>query len=112
MNWTEMDTEALLNRAVKESFTNRGVVIFKHSTRCSISSVAKARLDNGWDFKEDLPTYLIDLIQYRSLSNLIAEKFNIAHESPQLLLIKDGECVYHNSHMNISVRDLHSVLDA
>ncbi len=83
------------------------VVIFKHSTRCSISSVAKSRLESNWDFDiKQLPIYYLDLISYRNISNLIADNFEIEHESPQLILIKNGKCIYHQSHMSISVSDL------
>ena len=107
MDWIEMNSETVLEDAVKGSFKNKGVAIFKHSTRCSISRVAQSRLSSKWDFKDDLPIYHLDLIRYRSLSNLIADKFNVQHESPQLLLIKDGKCIYHASHLAISVKEIH-----
>lgn len=101
-----MDTEAVLESAVKESFNNKGIAIFKHSTRCATSSVAKSRLSSKWNFKSDLPIYHLDLIRYRELSNLISNRFNVRHESPQLLLIKDGKCIYHASHLGISVKEI------
>lgn len=112
MDWIEMGTLAALDSAVQVSFNNKGIVIFKHSTRCSISSVVKSRLFSKWNFKNELPIYLLDLIQHRSLSTLIAEKFSVQHESPQLLLIKDGKCVYHCSHLSISVNNLANFLEA
>jgi bacillithiol system protein YtxJ len=111
MDWIEMDSESVLISAVEDSYSNKGIVIFKHSTRCSISMMAKTRLSIKWNFKEDLPIYHLNLIQQRTISNLIADKFNVQHESPQLLLIKNGECVYHTSHMGISVSDLRSFLE-
>ena len=80
-------------------------VIFKHSTRCSISSVALQRLEKanapgGTDF------YFLDLIQHRPLSNHIARVFGVYHESPQILVIRNGECVYDESHMGISMEDI------
>ena len=111
MNWLPLDDESALNRAIDLSYNNiNGIVIFKHSTRCSISSVAKTRLSLKWDFGDELPIYYLDLIQFRFLSNLIAQKFNVRHESPQLLLIKDGECIYHTSHLSISVKSLKEAL--
>jgi len=107
LNWIEIKSESDLNEAIKKSFqTSFGVVIFKHSTRCSISSVAKMRLTSFWNFKEELPVYYLDLIVFRNISNLIADKFEVRHESPQLLVIKDGKCVYNASHLSISVKDL------
>jgi bacillithiol system protein YtxJ len=113
LDWIEIKSEQDLNTISEESFQhNLGVAIFKHSTRCSISSVAKTRLASFWDFKkEELPIYYLDLITYRNLSNLIAERFGIQHESPQLIVIKNGEVVYHASHLSISVKSLHQELE-
>lgn len=85
--------------------------IFKHSTRCSISSMAKNRLESKWS--PNLPidkVYYLDLIKFRVLSALIAEKLNVEHESPQILLVKDGECFYHASHNSISITQLENQL--
>ncbi|PCI94776.1 MAG: thioredoxin family protein [Flavobacteriales bacterium] len=107
MNWTDIKSESDLDYIIEKSFqTNIGVAIFKHSTRCSISSVAKKRLESSWSFNQELPAYHLDLLQYRNLSNSIAERFNIQHESPQVLIIKNGECIYDASHLAISVKDL------
>ena len=113
MNWIKIESEEDLEKAIEVSFQeNLGVVIFKHSTRCSISSLAKNRLSSDWDFNEELPIYYLDLIAYRALSNKIAEKFNVQHESPQLLILKKGECIYDASHMSISVKSIHDKLNA
>lgn len=83
-------------------------LIFKHSTRCPISSIAKHRLEADWDFKaEELEPYFLDLIAYRQLSQQIAETFGVHHESPQVLLIRDGQCTYDNSHLDINLAELH-----
>ena len=113
MNWIKIESEDDLEKTTEVSFQeNLGVVIFKHSTRCSISSLAKDRLSSDWDFNEELPIYYLDLIAYRALSNKIAEKFNVQHESPQLLILKKGECIYDASHMSISVKSIHDKLNA
>lgn len=112
MNWIEITSEEDLKKIVEDSFGAKlGVAIFKHSTRCSISSVAKTRLSSFWDFEDELPIYYLDLISYRNISNLIGEKFNIIHESPQLLIVKDGVCIYDASHLSISVNALHKKLE-
>src|ERR1700748_1599794 len=81
-------------------------LIFKHSTRCSISMMAKRRFELDWDnLPEEMPLYFLDLIQYRELSAQVAQLFQVHHESPQLLLIKDGECILDQSHGEISVED-------
>ncbi len=110
MDWNQFESESDLERIIRESYLeNNGVAIFKHSIRCSISSVAKSRLESSWDFdSEKLPIYYLDLITFRNISNLIADRFDIEHESPQLLIIKDGVCIYHASHMSISVKNIHT----
>jgi len=88
-------------------------IIFKHSTRCSISMMAKRKFELDWsDLPEDMPVYFLDLIQYRELSNLVASTFHVHHESPQLLLIKDGECILDQSHSSISVEEAVSSLES
>ena len=114
MNWLTFESESDLENIIAASFLeNKGVVIFKHSTRCSISSVAKSRLESSWDFDPTaLPVYYLDLISFRSLSALVADKFNVQHESPQILVIKNGECIYNESHMSISVKSIRNELGA
>ena len=106
MNWIQLDSETVLNEALQKSHLNKGIIIFKHSTRCSISAVAKTRLSLKWNLDQELLPYHLDLIKHRELSNLIAEKFNIYHESPQLLLIKNGKCLFNVSHLGISLKKL------
>ncbi len=82
-------------------------VIFKHSTRCSISSMAKRNFELNWDtIPAETPLYFLDLINHRDLSALIAETFQVHHESPQVLLVKDGECILDSSHGEISADEV------
>jgi bacillithiol system protein YtxJ len=82
-------------------------VIFKHSTRCSVSSIAKYRLESDWNFPaEEIEPYFLDILAYRAVSNEVAEVLGVYHESPQLLVLRDGACVYDVSHLDISVQDL------
>ena len=88
------------------------VLIFKHSTTCSISTAAKSKIERQWaDSGLDLPIYYLDLLSFRPLSAQIAEQFGIRHESPQLLLIKNGECPYNASHMGIRLSDVKSAVN-
>lgn len=80
-------------------------VIYKHSTRCSISLVVKNRLEKEVA-PEAVDFYFLDLLAYRPISNAIAEQFRVYHESPQVLVIKKGECVYDDSHMAINMDDI------
>jgi bacillithiol system protein YtxJ len=104
MKWITLKSEEEL-AAVTEKSYNTPQVIFKHSTRCSISGVAKRRLDNE-EIPDGIDFYYLDLLSFRSLSNKIAEQFAVYHESPQVLLIKNGECVYDESHIAIQMDDI------
>jgi len=82
-------------------------LIFKHSTRCSISRFALKNFENEYDFSEEkLQPYLLDLMEYRAISNEITNRFDVMHQSPQILLIKEGKCVYDDSHDGIEVNKL------
>ncbi|ASZ11804.1 bacillithiol system redox-active protein YtxJ [Chitinophaga pendula] len=108
MNWTALtSTEEI--RKIQEISHQQPVVIFKHSTRCSISGMAKSRLERE-EAPEQVLFYYLDLIRYREVSNEIAATFRVEHESPQLLLIRNGECVYNDSHNGISMSELEHAL--
>jgi bacillithiol system protein YtxJ len=83
----------------------RPQVIFKHSSRCSLSSVAKRRLETN-EISEDIDFHFLDVITYRDISNLVGQVFEVWHESPQVLLIVNGECIYDESHLSISMHDI------
>lgn len=112
MIWKNLTDSVQLDEISKRSF-EVPCLLFKHSTRCNISAIAKYRLEDDWNFTPDqVEPYYLDLLQFRSVSNEIAEKFQVYHESPQVLLIADGECVYDASHLDISVAELSEQLDA
>ena len=104
MNWIPLNNlEQLKSISDAEGYN----VIFKHSTRCSVSMMAKKRFEHDWDsIPEGTPVYFLDLISNREISNTIAQQFNVYHESPQILLIKNGECIYETSHGEISAEEL------
>lgn len=110
INWLQL-TDSNQLEEIKAHSADVPCIIFKHSSRCSISSLAQNRLESKWAFEDKaiLP-YFLDLIAYRQLSNAIAEGFGVRHESPQLLLIQDGRCTYEASHLDISVRELTNAL--
>ena len=87
-------------------------LIFKHSTRCSVSKMAKKRFELDWDaIPEGTNLYFLDLISHRAVSAQIAELFQVHHESPQILLIKDGSCVLDASHSDISAEEVAEVIN-
>ena len=104
MNWISLTNEEQLHQ-IKVNSNARPQVIFKHSTRCSISSVAKNRLERSTP-TDEVDFYFLDLISYRTVSNKIAAEFNVYHESPQVLLIKNGECIYDESHSGIDMAEI------
>ncbi|MEO8583117.1 MAG: bacillithiol system redox-active protein YtxJ [Flavitalea sp.] len=104
MDWKVLNEDQQVKDIIEKS-KYRPQVIFKHSTRCSISSVAKNRLDKA-NAPTDIDFYYLDLIRFRSLSQQISERFKVHHESPQILIIRDGECVYEESHMGITMQDI------
>lgn len=104
MNWIELNDEHQL-QAIRVQSNEQPVVIFKHSTRCGISSMAKNRLERSTR-PENVVFYYLDLLRHRPISNKIAELFHVHHESPQILLIRNGECVYDESHNAISMEDI------
>lgn len=104
MEWTVLEQESTLEDIIKRS-SERPQVIFKHSIRCSISSVAKSRLDKSVK-PEGADFYYLDLINHRNISNKVAETFQVAHESPQVLVIRNGKCIYHESHMGITMDEI------
>ncbi|MFT3843876.1 MAG: bacillithiol system redox-active protein YtxJ [Lacibacter sp.] len=104
MNWIPLSSNDELEQLIRKS-EQQPQVIFKHSTRCSISSVAKTRLEKA-EAPQEVPFYYLDLLSYRPLSNSIAERFGVDHESPQILLIKNGKCVYDESHTGINMAEI------
>lgn len=109
INWVLLDDNSKLLKAIEESFT-KDVVIFKHSTTCSISLMAKRRLEEDWDDLENIIPYYLDLKSFRSISDEVAERFSVHHESPQILLIRQGECIYDASHFDITIAELKETL--
>nr|WKN35810.1 bacillithiol system redox-active protein YtxJ [Tunicatimonas sp. TK19036] len=107
MDWKALTTIEQLKQ-IKENSAQRPAIIYKHSSRCGISSMILRRLERDWRTSEmeTADVYFLDLIRYRDVSQAVAEAFSIRHESPQILLINRGECVYDTSHTMISYNTL------
>lgn len=107
VNWLRVKEAADLDQLIQKESFEKPVMLFKHSTRCSISSMALNRLENYWDIDEaTLQPVYIDLIAFRELSNKIAADLGVMHQSPQVLIVKDGKCTYQVSHNQIDVADI------
>jgi len=105
--WYELkDDETLKN--ISDESKEKLVLIFKYSTKCSVSAVMLGRLERNWEENEmtDFKLYFLDLIRYREISNMIEEKYNVVHHSPQVLVIRNDKCIYHRSHMGIDYEEI------
>lgn len=107
LNWIALEQMEQLQE-IDELSKTQPVVIFKHSTRCSISAASLSRMERKWNNQEasDLKPYYLDLIAHRDISNGLEQKYGIRHQSPQVLLIQQHKCVYDASHFGISFDDL------
>lgn len=107
MNWNKLTLEQQLE-AIKEESAHHPVVIFKHSTKCSISKMALDRLERAWNEQEmaGVKPYYLDLLAYRNISNRIAETFGIQHESPQVIVVSKEKPVLDLSHYDIEYRQI------
>lgn len=104
MNWKTLTSEEQLSE-INTVSAHQPVAIFKHSTRCSISSMAKARLERAGE-PAGLTFYYLDLLSYRPISDKIADLYQVPHESPQVLLIRNGVCIYNESHSGILMDEI------
>ena len=103
--WKTISSMEDLDTAIEESKTKK-VAIFKHSTRCSISSMVLSKFERDVEKSEkDVSYYFLNLIAHRDISNAIAENLNVTHQSPQLLVLENGVVVQHASH-NGATQDL------
>ena len=105
MEWNELTEQSQLEQ-LKTQSDEQPVLIFKHSTRCSISRFALKQFENEFDLQDKIAPYFLDLLNHRDISNEIAFQFNVQHQSPQLLLLKNRAVVYHTSHENIDANEL------
>jgi len=104
MNWIPLVNEDQVEE-IKKNSTNKPQVIFKHSSRCGTSSMAQNRLNRN-EFPQEIDFYFLDIIHHRNISNKIAKDFEVRHESPQVLVINNGKCVYDESHSGIQMDDI------
>ena len=106
MNWLALIDYSQIHEALHKS---EPFLVFKHSTRCSISSMAKSRFERNFDLN-DLQVFYLDLITYRSISDQLAVDFKVEHQSPQLLFVQKGVCTYHASHNAIDTEAIKAKL--
>jgi bacillithiol system protein YtxJ len=108
--WIELSTSEKLHEIIDNSI-NKPILLFKHSTRCSISSMAKSRFESNWKSENELcDLYYLDLIAFRSVSNEIAELTGVEHQSPQCIVLKNKQVVYDATHSSINASEIERLL--
>jgi bacillithiol system protein YtxJ len=107
MIWSELTEASQIEELVKQSYQHP-ILIFKHSTSCSISRTTLDRLERNWNEADmsEMKPYFLDLLEFRNISNNVADLFAVQHESPQVLLIKNGKSIYDRSHFEIEYKGL------
>ena len=109
--WIELNSMEQLDE-IENASEKKTVAILKHSTRCGVSKMVLRMFESDYNLEEDKPVdlYFLDLIRYREISNAIAERFKVRHESPQLIVLKNREVVHHSSHQGISADKLAEIV--
>ncbi|MCW3081632.1 bacillithiol system redox-active protein YtxJ [Segetibacter sp.] len=110
MEFQSLQSETQLEKIAEASGST---IIFKHNTTCPISKSVKQKLEQDEDkLPVNTPVFILDLLSHRDISDAVAEKFDIPHQSPQLLVIKDGKCIYDEALYNISAEEAAQALEA
>ncbi len=106
MDWKILNDTSQVDEIIEKSYA-KVQIIFKHSTTCSISSMAKMRLESKWNsITSPNQPHFLDLLSYRNVSNYIEQKTGVRHESPQLIVLYKGEPIFDASHFDISVENI------
>jgi bacillithiol system protein YtxJ len=105
MPWKPLKTVAELDQLMADS-TTRPQLLFKHSTRCSISGMALARLEKEWNLEGKVDAWYLDLLAHKNISNTVAKLLNVEHESPQAILVVNEKAAHVDSHSGITVRNI------
>lgn len=108
--WRQLTDVGELNVIVSES-AEKPVLLFKHSTRCAISRMVLKQFERDYNLDDAVIPYFLDLLQHRDISNAIANQFEVQHQSPQLIVIKEGKAVFNASHESIDVADLNDFIE-
>ena len=107
MNWENISSLNQLNQVLinTQQEDSEYALFFKHSPRCEISSMVLRRFESSWDIS-NINVFMVNVLSQRDASNELAQQFQIRHESPQVLLVKNGKLLYTASHGDISVADI------
>lgn len=108
-HWINIESVQQLNE-VLDINSPKTKLFFKHSTRCSISSMALKFFESDWIGNEDVECYFIDLIAYREVSNELAKQTHVEHQSPQVIVLKEKNVIYNASHQSIDAEKILKLL--
>ena len=109
MEWEGLSSNDQLDDVDKKS-QEQPVILFKHSTRCPISTMALGRFERSYDHEVGFKPYFLDLIANREVSNGVADRYNVIHQSPQVIVVKDGKAVYDASHNAINFEEIRDLI--
>ncbi len=107
--WININSVEQLN-SILRNVGDKPILLFKHSTRCSISSMALTGFERNWSGRVHCELYFIDLLKHRDVSQETAILTGITHQSPQCIVIKGSEIVYEATHSGIDARRIESIL--
>lgn len=106
MNWINIEKSQDIANLLAES-NHVPCLIFKHSSQCTMSAMAKYTLEEEWNLTdEELKPYFLDILKYRNLAIEVSEQLKEYHQSPQVLLIENEECIYEESHLAINLEEI------
>ena len=111
LEWKHLVHSNQLQEILEQS-ENTPQLIFKYSSRCGLSDMMLRRMEEQWESEglNGIEPLFLDILSYRSISNAIEHQFDVLHESPQILVVKQGECVYSASHTRINLEEVKSYL--
>ncbi|MFA5574758.1 MAG: bacillithiol system redox-active protein YtxJ [Brumimicrobium sp.] len=109
LGWINIDSVEKLEN-IFNNLENQTVLFFKHSTRCPVSRMVLNVFEKNWTDKKECKLYFIDLLTHRNVSNKLSHLTSVEHQSPQTILIKNKQVVYHNSHNGISAEDIQNLI--
>jgi bacillithiol system protein YtxJ len=104
-HWINIESVQHLNEVLDDN-SSKTKLFFKHSTRCSISSMALKIFEADWENTEDIECYFIDLIAFRDVSNELAKQTFVEHQSPQVIVLKEKNVIYNASHQSIDAEKI------
>lgn len=93
-----------------EASKTKPQLLYKHSTRCGTCTVVRNQLDRQWSHDGKIDAWHLDLLKHRDISNTIADRFGVEHQSPQIIAIVNGAAIQHVSHGALSTEDLDALV--